>query len=322
MSVGAPPIPAVVTETEDITPLVRRFRFARRDGGPMPSFSGGAHTVVEMHDAGTRRLNPYSLMSDPGERGYYEISVRRDDRGRGGSLFMHNSVRQGTELNLSAPVNLFPVDLRARRHLMIAGGIGITPFIAQMEQLSQAGGRFELHYINRSREFGAYAEALRERHGGLVHLYFPEQDGSAPDLRDLLAGQRLGTTLYVCGPPGLIDAVRSLAAELGWPPQSVRSEEFLAPPVGQPFTVELAGSGRQVEVGATQSFLEALEAAGLEPPYLCRGGACGQCETDVLACDGIIEHHDHWLTPDQKAAGTKVMPCVSRFRGSRLVIDR
>jgi ferredoxin-NADP reductase len=39
-----------------------------RDGSALPAFSGGAHTVVEMDDHGTRRLNPYSLMSDPEDR--------------------------------------------------------------------------------------------------------------------------------------------------------------------------------------------------------------------------------------------------------------
>ena len=111
------------------------------------------------------------------------------------------------------------------------------------------------------------------------------------------------------------------AAAMGWPKNTVHSEEFLAPPVGQPFQIELAASGKTVTVGAAQSMLEAIEAAGIDAPYLCRGGACGQCETRVLRCDGHIQHNDHWLTPEQKAAGGHIMPCVSRSRGARLVLD-
>jgi len=134
-----------VAEVVKVNDLITRFRFVTRDGSPLPAFSGGAHTVVEMDDHGTRRLNPYSLMSDPENSTGYDISVRRDDAGRGGSLFMHTHVKPGMEMTLSYPVNLFPLDNRARKHLMIAGGIGITPFLAQIAQLSHFGGRFELH---------------------------------------------------------------------------------------------------------------------------------------------------------------------------------
>ena len=92
--------------------------------------------------------------------------------------------------------------------------------------------------------------------------------------------------------------------------------------MGNPFDVELAASGVTVTVGAAQSILEAMEAAGVDAPYLCRGGACGQCETAVIRCDGHIHHHDHWLTPEDKASNRKIMPCVSRFEGKSLVLDR
>jgi len=102
----------------------------------------------------------------------------------------------------------------------------------------------------------------------------------------------------------------------------VHHEEFLAPPPGKAFGVTLAASGKTLTVGTHQSLLEAIEAAGVDAPYLCRGGACGQCETDVLGCDGTIRHNDHWLTEAQKASGQKIMPCVSRFEGRSLVLDR
>lgn len=99
-------------------------------------------------------------------------------------------------------------------------------------------------------------------------------------------------------------------------------QAFLAPPPGKPFNVSLARSGITLTVGPHQSLLEALEAAGVDAPWLCRGGACGQCETTVLACSGRIAHHDHWLSDDEKSAQTKIMPCVSRFEGAELILDR
>lgn len=310
-----------VAEVVPVNELITRFRFVSRDGNPLPAFSGGAHTVVEMDDHGTRRLNPYSLMSDPEDTSGYEISVRRDDQGRGGSLFMHRHVRPGMEMVVSYPVNLFALDSRAKKHLMIAGGIGITPFLAQIAQLSHFAGRFELHYSARSKPLGAYMDRLTAAHPDRVHCYFDDQSQQI-DLARLLSMQPIGTHLYVCGPKGMIHWVLTTAESMGWPKQALHSEEFLAPGTGKPFTVELAASGKAITVGPTQSFLEAIEAAGVDAPYLCRGGACGQCETAVLRCDGTILHRDHWLTPEDMAEGKKIMPCVSRFEGKTLVIDR
>ncbi|MFM2367049.1 MAG: hypothetical protein RIR95_1657 [Pseudomonadota bacterium] len=321
MSVGAPKIPVTVAEVVQVNDLIKRFRFVRRDGREMPTFSGGAHVVVEMDDHGTRRMNPYSLMSDPADTKGYEISVRRDDVGRGGSLYMHQHVTPGMDMVLSHPVNLFPADSRAKKHLMLAGGIGITPFIAQMAQLQSMAGRFELHYSVRSPALGAYTQELSKQYGSRVHLYYDEEK-QLIDLKTLLSCQPGGTHLYVCGPKGMINWVKSTATAMGWPSRAVHSEEFLAPPVGKPFQVELAASHKTITVNANQSLLEAIEAAGVDAPYMCRGGACGQCETQVLGCDGHLEHNDHWLTDEEKASGLKIMPCVSRFGGKTLILDR
>jgi ferredoxin-NADP reductase len=310
-----------VAEVVPVNALITRFRFVARDGSALPAFSGGAHVVVEMDDHGTRRLNPYSLMSDPGDTAGYEISVRRDDQGRGGSLYMHRHVRPGMEMVISHPVNLFPLDTRARKHLMFAGGIGITPFLAQIAQLSTFGGRFELHYAARNRALGAYMDRLTAAHPTAVHCYFDDEK-QAIDLERVLSMQPIGTHLYVCGPKGMITWVLSTAEAMGWPPLSLHHEEFLAPATGAAFTVRLAASGKTITVGTTQSLLEAMEAAGVDAPYLCRGGACGQCETNVLKCDGTILHRDHWLSPEEHASGQKIMPCVSRFEGKTLILDR
>ena len=318
---GGAKLAVLVDAVVQVNDLIKRFRFVARDGGDLPAFSGGSHVVVEMDDHGTRRLNPYSLMSDPEDRSGYAISVRRDDQGRGGSLYMHGSVRAGMDMVISHPLNLFPLDLRARKHLMIAGGIGITPFLAQIRQLSHLGGRFELHYAARSRALGAYMAELQAAHGARVQCYF-DDEGMVIDLAGLLGRQPIGTHLYVCGPKGMLAWVRATAAAAGWPGGAVHFEEFLAPGSGQVFTAELALSGKTVTVGTHQSLLEAIEAAGVDAPYLCRGGACGQCETNVLACDGQLLHRDHWLTPDELAAGQKIMPCVSRFAGKTLVLER
>ena len=321
MSAGTDKLQVTVTDVVEVNELIKRFHFRRRDGELLPTFSGGSHVVVEMPEGQTTRLNPYSLMSSPLDTREYTISVRRDDAGRGGSLFMHRSVEPGMNMQISNPVNLFSLDLRAKKHLMLAGGIGITPILAQTAQLGVGAGNFELHYCARSAPLAAYADHLVGRYGSRINVYYDDK-GEAIDFKRLLSLQPLGTHLYVCGPAGMINAVRKFAEDAGWPPETVHFEHFAAPPPGKPFEVTLAKSGITIQVGSHQSLLEAIEAAGVDAPYLCRGGACGQCETNVVSCDGTILHNDHWLTEEDHASGGKIMPCVSRFEGKSLVLER
>jgi ferredoxin-NADP reductase len=318
---GAEKIAVTVTDIVPLNDLVTRFEFKRTDGGLLPTFSGGAHTVVEMRDGDITRMNPYSLMSDPMDQSAYTISVRRDDEGRGGSLFMHNHVKVGDRMVVSNPVNLFSLDLRAKKHLFLAGGIGITPFLAQIKQLERFNGNWELHYACRNAALGSYVDELTDHYPNATHVYYDDNDQRI-DLVNLLDGQPLGTHIYVCGPKGMIDWVRKTAAGEGWPRESIHYEEFLAPQSGKPFEVKLAVSNIVIQVGEQESLLEAIERAGVDAPYLCRGGACGQCETQVIDYTGNFIHRDHWLDDAEHASGDKIMPCVSRFEGKILVLDR
>jgi ferredoxin-NADP reductase len=322
---GAEKIAVTVTDIVPLNDLVTRFEFKRIDGGLLPTFSGGAHTVVEMRDTSNggdiTRMNPYSLMSDPMDQSAYTISVRRDDEGRGGSLFMHNNVKVGDQMVVSNPVNLFSLDLRAKKHLFLAGGIGITPFLAQIKQLERFNGNWELHYACRNAALGSYVDELTDHYPNATHVYYDDNDQRI-DLVNLLDGQPLGTHIYVCGPKGMIDWVRKTAAGEGWPRESIHYEEFLAPQSGKPFEVKLAVSNIVIQVGEQESLLEAIERAGVDAPYLCRGGACGQCETQVIDYTGNFIHRDHWLDDAEHASGDKIMPCVSRFEGKVLVLDR
>ena len=321
MSAGTTKLNVTVTDVVAVNELVKRFHFECTDGGDLPTFSGGAHVVVEMRDGDKSRLNPYSLMSSPLNTRDYTISVRRDDSGRGGSLFMHGQVKRGMEMVISYPVNLFSLDLRAKKHVLLAGGIGITPFMAQTAQLAGEGGNFELHYTCRTPALATYADTLRERYGKRINIYYDDANERLP-LERLLTAQPLGTHLYVCGPAGMIRWVRETAAAHGWPDETVHYEHFAAPQPGLPFDVTLALSRKQIRVGGEQSLLEAMEAAGIDPPYLCRGGVCGQCETNVVSHDGTFKHNDHWLTEAEHCSGRKIMPCVSRFEGKSLVLER
>jgi ferredoxin-NADP reductase len=233
---------------------------------------------------------------------------------------MHDRVTVGTSLQISDPVNLFPVARQGRKHILVAGGIGITPFVAMMRELADARSDFELHYAVRSQSRGAFCESLLSAYGARVHLYRDDM-GEVLPLAGILAGQPLGTHMYVCGPAPMIDWALQTGCAAGWPEENLHSERFSAPPTGDPFTLRLARSNREIVVGPQQSILEALEQNGVDAPCLCRGGACGQCETRVVAADGPLQHNDHYLSDEEKRRGEAIMICVSRTTGRWLTLD-
>ena len=309
-----------VAAIEQVTPLIKHFTLISAAGGALPAFSGGSHIIVVMRGATRIHRNPYSLLSSPHRLDSYEIGVRRMEESRGGSHFLHDTLHVGSRLEIAHPVNLFPLDKIARKHVLIAGGIGITPFVAQLEDLHDGRVPYELHYSVRSPEHAAFIDRLRGREGGRVHLYC-DSERQAIDFDGLLSNQPLGTHVYVCGPAGLINRVITTAKTWGWPDSHVHWEQFSAPPVGDAFDVFLARAKLNVHVPPDQSLMESIEAAGVEVPYLCRGGVCGFCQTRVLELDGELLHNDHFLSDRERAGAKTIMPCVSRARCKTLVLD-
>jgi ferredoxin-NADP reductase len=309
-----------VKAIEAVTPLIKHFTLGPPDGGTLPAFSGGSHIVVVMKGAARVHRNPYSLLSPPHELDTYQIGVRRMEESRGGSHYMHDAVQVGSRLEIAHPVNLFALDKIARKHLLIAGGIGITPFMAMLEDLHGGAVPYELHYSVRAPEHAAFLARLDERETGRVRMYY-DSAGHAIDFEGLLSRQPLGTHVYVCGPAAMINRVISTAQLCGWPDSHIHSEQFSAPPVGDAFEVFLARSDLKVHVPPDQSLMESIEAAGVEVPYLCRGGVCGFCLTTVLELDGELVHNDHYLSEAERSRGKQIMPCVSRARCRHLVLD-
>ena len=309
------PITVRVRDTAGLSPTLKRVSLEAADGRALPSAAPGAHVLLRLSGAGREWRNAYSLVSPPGARSTYEIIVRRVETSRGGSHHVHDRLQAGDLVEIAAPTTLFPIVMSARKHLLVGGGIGLTPLLSFLPELRRMGAAFELHQMAAEAEVGVF-ERLLAPHGGAAHVH---RGRSALDLARLMTAQPLGTHLYVCGPAAMMEAVAGAAAAAGWPASNVHRESFGAATGGAPFTAALARTGRDIHVGAEESLLEALEAAGVEAPYLCRGGVCGQCATVVL--DGVPDHRDHVLTPDEQAANTLMMTCVSRAKTPRLVLD-
>jgi dimethylamine monooxygenase subunit B len=313
-------IDARVVAVSQPTPTIRQLEL-RAVAGDLPTFSAGSH--VMLHLGGDRpRRNAYSLACSPWSTSSYRLAVRHLPSGRGGSRWVHRELREGDVLTVEPPRNLFPLTRTARHHTLIAGGIGITPFMSHIHQLARDEASFELHYAVRDESEAIFVDELEALCGERLRVYV-DPDGAAllgAMSSDVLPSRPLGTHLAICGPAPLMAALTAAAEALGWPAERIHVERFaLDQGEQQPFTAADLTTGRRIDVALGQSLLEALEGAGWEVPYLCRQGICGQCRTRVAG--GVPDHRDLYLTPEEKAAGDAIMPCVSRALDSPLVLD-
>ena len=311
-----------VTRKIDEAESICSFELRAVDECELPPFEAGAHVDVHIAAGLTRQ---YSLCNHPEERHRYLIGVLKDPTSRGGSRAMHERVVEGQLLSISEPRNLFALDHQGARHLLFAGGIGITPILAMAYELSHQGADFELHYCFRSQERAAFIEQLRHspfaRH---VHLH----DDSGPqeqklDASSLLENPSAGTHLYVCGPSGFMSYILESAENSGWPQHQVHREFFAAAPVEHDadtaFEVELASSGQVFQIPADRTVFEVLDEAGVQIETSCEQGVCGSCITRVL--QGVPDHRDQFMTAAEHACNDQFTPCCSRARSPRLVLD-
>lgn len=290
-------------------------------GRPLPAFAAGSHIDVHL---GSGLVRQYSLCNDPAETDRYLIGVLLDPLSRGGSQAMH-ALEVGAELDIGMPNNHFSLVHEARCSLLLAGGIGITPILCMAERLANFSAGFEVHYCTRSRERTAFASRI-ERSAFAAKVVFHFDDGPQAQRFDIaarLATPMPGEHLYVCGPKGFMDAVLAMARQRGWPEDQLHYEFFSAAPVksadDESFEVQLASSGKVIRVGKDQTVVQALANAGVDIPTSCEQGVCGTCLTRVI--EGEPDHRDMYLSLNEQAAADQFLPCCSRSKSPRLVID-
>jgi vanillate O-demethylase ferredoxin subunit len=306
-------------EAEDIL----SFEFVKPDGGALPRFTAGAHIHVHLDDSLSRQ---YSLCNDPAETHRYVVAVLREEEGRGGSKAMHETLKEGQEIYISGPDNQFELAERAVDfHLLLAGGIGVTPMMAMIEELERRGARYLMHYCTRSPEKTAFLERLRPRiEQGTVILH---HDGGDPanglDIAATLAEHKIGTHLYACGPPGFMNAVNTSVG--AWPPHNVHQEYFTAREMteaekawdARAFKVKVASTGAVLDVPAGRSIVEVLREYGISIQTDCEEGYCGTCITHYV--EGEPVHRDTVLAGDDRE--DYLMVCCARAKSEILVLD-
>ena len=304
-------------EAEDITSIELR----PIEGVEFPPVEAGAHIDLQLPNGLLRR---YSLVNPPGDPGRYRVAVLKDRASRGGSRWLHETLRIGMRLTISAPRNNFKLHEDAGHSVLVAGGIGITPLLCMGRRLQQLGRPFELLVFARSRKSAAFVAEINAL-GVPVHWHFDTEQGGPPDLRALLAARpaKADTHYYACGPGMMLDSFEAVCAALGY--HNAHIERFTAVEVAaasdakQTYTVELKRSGKTITVTPEQTLLQALRGGGVEPNTSCEEGVCGSCETRVLG--GTPDHRDSVLSASEQASNTVMMVCVGGCKSASLVLD-
>lgn len=310
----------VVSDAVEIASGVMQITLRSVDGTEVPRWTPGAHIDVK---AGTFGFRQYSICSDPDDRHVLKISVLKDNN-TGASHFIHDNIRQKSKMTIRGPRNNFAFVPGSRRTIFIAGGIGITPIKPMAAQAKAGGIDYTLIYLGRRRDAFAFVGELTQEHANRCIVWATdEHDGKRFDVSSYIRSlDTNGLRVYCCGPEALlVDVEASLEdAPLG----VLRLERFAIPSASSTtentaFDVVLGRSGKVLQVPEDKSILNVINEAGAGVMSTCGKGLCGTCEVRVLS--GLPEHRDAVLTPAERAEGSTVMTCVSRCRGTKLVLD-
>ena len=319
-----------VVSVENLTPRIKKYELEAADGAELPPFEAGAHIEIQTGVGGDRPGRAYSLAGDPRDRSRYVTAVLREDGGGGGSKWMHDNVAVGDTVKATMPLNNFPLNKEAKEHVLIAGGVGITPLMAMGHELARGDKPFHLHYCTKAPEDTAFIEEVKALFGDRVTFH---HDGGDPskglNLKEALAQQPPGAHLYICGPGGLLNAARD--ATKHWVRSTVhfelfssaRSEEEKAE-IGargnEEFEIVLQQSGMTLTVPADKTILEVLAENGIDIIKVCEEGYCGTCQVGLLG--GKADHRDEVLDDDEKESNTLIQVCISRAKpGETLILD-
>lgn len=290
-------------------------------GEVLPEWPPGAHLDIHLPSGLTRQ---YSLCGAREDRGTYVVVVLREPHGRGGSEEIYRELGVGTEFISSTPRDHFRL-VDASEYVLIAGGIGITPIKAMVDELRARGARWRLHYGGRSREHMAFVDELVDLGGDNVSIVPQDVDGllAVPAIIGNLSPE---AAVYCCGPAPLLDAVLTACAEAG-ASERLHFERFVPPTDGAGFVtdgdtafeVELRSSGVTLQVPADKTLLEVVQSVLPDVPFSCTEGYCGSCESVVL--DGEPDHRGSLMTPEEHDEERTMLICVGRSKSHRLVLD-
>ncbi|MEM9994908.1 MAG: PDR/VanB family oxidoreductase [Acinetobacter pittii] len=295
------------------------MEFESATSAALPKVEAGAHIDVHLPNGMVRQ---YSLCQNPNDEGKFRLGILRDPESRGGSVSAFDEIKDGMQIQVSEPKNLFPL-LKAKHSVLIGGGIGITPLITMAYQLAHEGESFELHYCGASPEKCAFVDEIKNGELAKHTTFHFKSEGAShraffeSAIKDIDSESHI----YTCGPVGFMDWVINLATTHNFPEQQIHKEYFQVETdtSGDSFEVVAERSGKIIMVEAGETILQALAKEGIDIEMSCEQGVCGTCMCDVI--EGEPDHRDVYFTDEEKASNEQILVCCSRSKTPRLVLD-
>src|SRR5215210_4159699 len=222
----------------------------------------GSHIDIGVFVNGRADVRSYSVVGMGAYGTEIILGVQLARQSRGGSAFMH-SLRRGQEVQVTQPLQNFPLNYGRPGYVLAAGGIGITALVGMGRALKARGADYRFVYGARSRSLMAFADELVAEHGERMDMRVDDEGGKL-DVDELVASVPAGGELYVCGPAPMLDAIKAAWARTDRRPSDLRFETFgssgrFAP---EAFRVRIPRLGLESAVWGDVWVREALEACG------------------------------------------------------------
>ncbi|KAH6985745.1 pyruvate kinase-like protein [Ilyonectria sp. MPI-CAGE-AT-0026] len=273
----------------------------------------GSHVKLKLPNG---LLRTYSMVStaensDKDNIGnMFELGIALDDHSRGGSRYLHESAKVGDIIQVGRITTDVAHAASASVQVFIAGGIGITAFLALLKRYHSIHLACDLHYAVRSAEEAAFLDRLEPMRESVT--IYDKSKGERMDIKNIVKTLPWNSHLYVCGPNRMMEAAKEAVEECCIPPNEVHFEAFAADVSGDPFEAKVVNRGdKVVKVGEEQSLLEVLRREFGDVPSSCEVGNCGTCKTTLKS--GRVDHRGSALQPEEKE--TAMLACVSRGIG-------
>ena len=318
---------------------VMSIRFEADDGVPLPVPRPGQYLTLRLPDAGDPApLRSYSLSCYGAE---YRISVKREDHGAV-SRWLHNNIRDGSVVDVAAPRGDFYLTDGAGPVVLLSAGVGVTPVLAMLHALADAGSTREIWWLHTTRD--AHTQAFQHEVSDLIaalpharqQVFYTSVSGRLDGRAIAALGLPHDAAVYMCGPVPFMADMRSALTDAGIDPAHIYSELFGALPPINPGIVDKstarphppagpAGTGSSVSFSRSgltvnwssqyASILEFAEACDVPTRFSCRSGVCHTCVTQLIAGTTVYTQPPLEQPPD----GT-VLICIAEPRDG-VVLD-
>ncbi len=266
-ALGNGELPVVISGVRQLAPDIRAYELRGVADQALPKVTAGSHIQVPVElSNGEFAWRSYSISSNPNRTDCYEIAVKREKNGSGGSVAVHQQYQLGLTLHCKTPQNFFSLVNDDQHSVLIAGGIGITPIKSMVLALLKKNKSFELHYAGRSEKTMAYTDRLKRQLEDKLHLY-PSQKGVKLSIKKLIGNlsekKRQSAHFYFCGPASMLTDLKKITLECGIAEERVHWEQFTVnvEQSAKKCELTLTQSGVNIDVKSSQTLLDAVLAA-------------------------------------------------------------